>query len=113
MVDEIINNFEVLVQYLHFYWNLADGVNRLAKQLNITPHPDHLVTLKAISKLIRTRLSPEALQKPGDVVHQVSTVYVGGHFLKIFIYSTMCSVICRDYPSHLEYPWWYFEWLFC
>ncbi|KAK3882712.1 hypothetical protein Pcinc_012918 [Petrolisthes cinctipes] len=47
-----------------------DGVNRLAKQLNITPHPDHLITLKAASKLIRTRLSPEALQKPGDVVHQ-------------------------------------------
>ncbi|XP_042882907.1 RNA transcription, translation and transport factor protein-like [Penaeus japonicus] len=47
-----------------------DGVNRLAKQLNITPHPNHLITLKAISKLIRTRLSTEALQNPGEFVHQ-------------------------------------------
>ncbi|XP_068231731.1 RNA transcription, translation and transport factor protein [Palaemon carinicauda] len=47
-----------------------DGVNNLAKQLNITPHADHLVTLKAVSKLIRTRLSAEALQNPGEFVHQ-------------------------------------------
>ncbi|XP_064100132.1 RNA transcription, translation and transport factor protein-like [Macrobrachium nipponense] len=47
-----------------------DGVNNLAKQLNINPHPDHLVTLKAVSKLIRTRLSADALQNPGEYVHQ-------------------------------------------
>lgn len=47
-----------------------DGVNNLAKKMNITPHPDHLLTLKAVSKLIRTRLSAEALQDPGEYVHQ-------------------------------------------
>ncbi|XP_071544770.1 RNA transcription, translation and transport factor protein [Panulirus ornatus] len=47
-----------------------DGVTRLAQQLNITPHPDHLITLKAISKLVSTRLSAEALQNPGEFVHQ-------------------------------------------
>ncbi|XP_042218399.1 RNA transcription, translation and transport factor protein-like isoform X2 [Homarus americanus] len=47
-----------------------DGIIRLTQQLNITPHPDHLITLKAISKLISTRLSTEAIQNPGEVVHQ-------------------------------------------
>lgn len=47
-----------------------DGVNNLAKLLNITPHPEHLVTLKAVSKLIKTRLSADALQNPGEHVHQ-------------------------------------------
>ncbi|XP_059477945.1 RNA transcription, translation and transport factor protein [Neocloeon triangulifer] len=44
------------------------GVFRLAKMLNVTPHPDHLVTLKAISKLVVTRLNPEAIAKPETVV---------------------------------------------
>ncbi|XP_045123414.1 RNA transcription, translation and transport factor protein-like [Portunus trituberculatus] len=47
-----------------------DGVNRLASQLGVTQHPDHLVTLKAISKLITSRLSAEAMQNPGEVIHQ-------------------------------------------
>ncbi|XP_045594137.1 RNA transcription, translation and transport factor protein [Procambarus clarkii] len=47
-----------------------DGINRLAQQLNITAHPDHLITLKAISKLVSTRLSAEAIQNPGEVIHQ-------------------------------------------
>jgi len=50
--------------------DFRDGVNQLAKQLNINPHPDHLVTLKAISKLVKNRLSAEALQNPGEVVYQ-------------------------------------------
>lgn len=47
-----------------------DGVNKLAVQLGVTQHPDHLVTLKAISKLITSRLSTEAMQSPGEVIHQ-------------------------------------------
>ena len=35
-------------------------------------HPDPVITLKGVSRLIRTRLSNEALQNPGEVVHQVS-----------------------------------------
>ncbi|KAB7500603.1 hypothetical protein Anas_02142 [Armadillidium nasatum] len=50
--------------------DFRDGVNQLAKMLKITPHPDHLVTLKAISILIKSRLSQEALENPGEVVHQ-------------------------------------------
>ena len=37
-------------------------------------HPDPAITLKGVSRLIRTRLSNEALQNPGEVVHQVSIV---------------------------------------
>ncbi|XP_018027181.1 RNA transcription, translation and transport factor protein isoform X2 [Hyalella azteca] len=47
-----------------------DGVNKLAEILNIQAHPDHLVTLKAVSHLVKTRLSQEALASPGEVIHQ-------------------------------------------
>lgn len=47
------------------------GVNSLAKLLNITPHPDHLITLQAISKLICTRLHSQALQNPDLVLVKV------------------------------------------
>lgn len=40
------------------------GVNVLADMLNVTKHPDHLITLRAISKLVKARLSPEALENP-------------------------------------------------
>ncbi|KAG0728072.1 RNA transcription, translation and transport factor protein [Chionoecetes opilio] len=50
-----------------------NGVNKLAGQLGVTQHPDHLVTLKGISKLITSRLSAEAMQSPGEVIHQVSS----------------------------------------
>ncbi|MCL4128942.1 UNVERIFIED_CONTAM: hypothetical protein GTU68_013652, partial [Idotea baltica] len=50
--------------------DFRDGVNQLAKMLKINPHSDHLVTLKAVSILIRTRLTQDALQNPGLVVHQ-------------------------------------------
>ncbi|XP_013771774.1 UPF0568 protein C14orf166 homolog [Limulus polyphemus] len=39
------------------------GVSTLARLLNITEHPDHLVTLKAICTLVKNRLSVEAVSK--------------------------------------------------
>lgn len=45
-----------------------NGINALAKLLNITPHPDHLITLRAVSKLICQRLCTEALESPDSVV---------------------------------------------
>ncbi|KAF2367026.1 Protein of unknown function UPF0568 [Trinorchestia longiramus] len=50
--------------------DFRDGVTKLAEVLNIQPHPDHLVTLKAVSHLIKTRLSQEALASPGEFIHQ-------------------------------------------
>ncbi|XP_039282283.1 RNA transcription, translation and transport factor protein [Nilaparvata lugens] len=44
------------------------GVNSLAKLLQITPHPNHLITLRAISKLINQRLTAEAIQNVDSVV---------------------------------------------
>lgn len=44
------------------------GVIALAQILNITPHPDHLITLKAVSKVVRERLSQEALDNPNNIV---------------------------------------------
>lgn len=44
------------------------GVNALAKLLNIACHPDHLITLKAVSKVVAARLTPEALENPHTVI---------------------------------------------
>uniref|UniRef100_A0A1B6KTB4 RNA transcription, translation and transport factor protein n=1 Tax=Graphocephala atropunctata TaxID=36148 RepID=A0A1B6KTB4_9HEMI len=40
------------------------GVNSLAHLLEVTPHPDHLVTLRALSRLVAQRLSSETLDNP-------------------------------------------------
>ena len=37
-------------------------------KLQITKHPDHLVTLQAICKLVATRLNPKSLRNPSSVV---------------------------------------------
>jgi RLL motif-containing protein 1 len=47
------------------------GVNALAKLLDVTCHPDHLVTLKAVSQVVAARLTPEALEKPDTVIIKV------------------------------------------
>lgn len=44
------------------------GILALAQILDVTPHPDHLVTLKAVSKVVRERLSQEALDKPNNII---------------------------------------------
>ncbi|KDR10556.1 UPF0568 protein C14orf166 homolog [Zootermopsis nevadensis] len=44
------------------------GVNTLAQLLQITSHPDHLITLKAVSKVVCQRLSAEALENPSSVI---------------------------------------------
>jgi len=44
------------------------GVNTLADFLNINKHPDHLVTLQAICKLVSHRLNPKAIQNPKSVI---------------------------------------------
>jgi len=46
------------------------GVEALAGSLKISKHPDHLVTLQAICKLVATRLNSKALQNPSSVVPQ-------------------------------------------
>lgn len=48
-----------------------DGVNGLAKLLNVNPHPDHLVTLRAVSRLVCKRLNTEAIENPDLVVSKV------------------------------------------
>nr|CAD7439104.1 unnamed protein product [Timema bartmani] len=44
------------------------GVNALAQLLNVTAHPDHLITLKAVSKVVQRRISAEALENPDSVI---------------------------------------------
>jgi hypothetical protein len=58
------------------------GVAKLAKMLNIVNHPDHLVTLRAISKLVKTRLNHDALANPDTVVVKVHS------FHNLFWYSS-------------------------
>ncbi|CAB3377867.1 Hypothetical predicted protein [Cloeon dipterum] len=44
------------------------GVYKLAKMLNVACHPDHLLTLSAISKIITSRLNPDAISNPETVI---------------------------------------------
>ncbi|XP_071453794.1 RNA transcription, translation and transport factor protein [Hetaerina americana] len=44
------------------------GVRNLAQLLNVAQHPDHLITLSAMSKVITQRLSAEALENPDSVI---------------------------------------------
>ncbi|XP_068894364.1 RNA transcription, translation and transport factor protein [Tenebrio molitor] len=46
----------------------AEGITNVAKLLNITPHPDPLITLKAVAKMVTTRLSPQAQANPSEVI---------------------------------------------
>lgn len=54
------------------------GVNSLALMLNVTCHPDHLITLQAISKVVCEKLNSDALKNPDLVIPKVYT------FVKIF-----------------------------
>lgn len=56
--------------------DFKSGVQSLAKMLNVTNHPDHLVTLQAVSKVICERLNSEALQKPDSFIPKVSIYLV-------------------------------------
>ncbi|KAJ8924191.1 hypothetical protein NQ315_006982 [Exocentrus adspersus] len=42
----------------------TDGINDLAKILKIVPHPDPLVTLRAVRKLITKRMAPDCVENP-------------------------------------------------
>lgn len=44
------------------------GVNTLAQLLHVTQHPDHLITLKAVSKVVCQRLSSEAIENPSNFI---------------------------------------------
>ncbi|XP_025831426.1 RNA transcription, translation and transport factor protein [Agrilus planipennis] len=46
----------------------SDGIKTIAQMLNCPIHPDSLITLQALSKIICNRLNREALQKPELVV---------------------------------------------
>lgn len=48
-----------------------NGVNSLASTLKVAKHPDHMVTLKAISKVVRERLSPQCLKNPNSIIVKV------------------------------------------
>jgi len=44
-----------------------EGVNNLAKELSITRHPDHLVTLKAICELITSKMHASTVENSAKV----------------------------------------------
>jgi RLL motif-containing protein 1 len=47
------------------------GVDALAQLLRVSSHPDHLITLKAVSKVVCQRLSAEALENPESLIVKV------------------------------------------
>lgn len=59
----------LIILYLLVYSNeFKTGTYALAKLLRIPRHPNHLVTLKACSKLVQKRLNPECLRNPNSKI---------------------------------------------
>lgn len=46
----------------------TDRISQVARALKITPYPDPLVTLRAVRKIICTRLSSECVENPSKVI---------------------------------------------
>ncbi|XP_050295253.1 RNA transcription, translation and transport factor protein [Anthonomus grandis grandis] len=46
----------------------TDRINQLAKALKIVPYPDPLVTLRAVRKVVCSRLTPECVEDPSKVI---------------------------------------------
>jgi RLL motif-containing protein 1 len=44
------------------------GVNKLADFLHVPKHPDHLITIQAVSSFVNSRLNQAALQDPSSVI---------------------------------------------
>ncbi|CAG0896420.1 unnamed protein product [Cyprideis torosa] len=44
------------------------GINQLARLMNISQHPDHIVTLQAIASFVEKRLSVNALKDPSSLI---------------------------------------------
>lgn len=51
-----------------------EGINKLAKMLNITPHPDPTITLKAVRHMITERFTETALKNPEQFIIKVEIV---------------------------------------
>lgn len=49
----------------------TDGINELAKILKVVPHPDSLVTLRAVRKVITKRMAPDCVENPQKYVIKV------------------------------------------
>ncbi|CAK9806417.1 RNA transcription, translation and transport factor protein [Anthophora plagiata] len=64
-----------------------NGIHSVAKLLRIPKHPNHLITLKACSKLVQRRLNNEALQNPNSKIirgkpYPVMNIHPGFEFKK-------------------------------
>ncbi|KAG5875323.1 hypothetical protein JTB14_003328 [Gonioctena quinquepunctata] len=56
---------ENLLDKLDFHSKEFDnGINKLAELLNIVPHPDAFVTLKAVRKVVTKRMAPDCVANP-------------------------------------------------
>lgn len=48
----------------------------MAKILKISPHPDTLITLKAVAKVVSEKLDQHALDNPGEYIVKVSFLLI-------------------------------------
>lgn len=71
------------------------GVTALAQVLNITPHPDHLITLKAVSKVVREKLNQDALDNQSNIIVKVRfcfTFYFLWHLIHFHLKNVWLSI---------------------
>lgn len=55
--------------------DFKEGIEKLADLLNISKHPDHKITLRAIHKFIIKRLNEEAINDPSSIIPKVPKIY--------------------------------------
>lgn len=54
--------------------DFKSGVNNLATLLKVTKHPNHLMTLKAISRLIQQKLNSEVIKNPSAAMIEGTSI---------------------------------------
>lgn len=75
----LVKVFTFLVRSKEF----ADGINELAKVLNTRSHPNPLVTLTAVRKVITKRLAAERVENPDNYILTVNNI----------LYYYLCCII--------------------
>lgn len=73
----------IFVSFVVSSTEFKEGIEQLADLLNISKHPNHIITLEALHKFIVKRLNSEAVKNPSSVLPKVNSVC---NILLIFVF---------------------------
>nr|CAH7735069.1 unnamed protein product [Callosobruchus chinensis] len=75
----------------------TNGVNELAKILNTVPHPDPLVTLRAVRKVIVKRMAPDCVENPEKYIVKVFIIFTGVKYVGCYLQRLSSSELFSTY----------------